>query len=178
MSECPGGGAHEEDIGLGNIGVCRKCGRTVQYSNALNEKPVVLEEGSVPGAAEGTPKRGRLSRADKKELVEIGPEAYAAKHGYSTKGVYALKRVYNRQLTKKGPLPSLGSGGSPEAQPIHPIGSPRLIINMALGTWEVEVILKFRILENTGALGANASNGTRIRIMKSTGILDGPQAGQ
>lgn len=47
------------------------------------------------------PKRGRLKSQQRKELMKIGPEAYAEKYHYKPQGLGALKRVYKKMIEKK-----------------------------------------------------------------------------
>lgn len=139
---------HHEDINSANIGTCRKCGRVVQYPWTIGGKMVILKEGraimempatssnmepKAPAMAAGNngetatvpeAKRGRLTREQRRELLQIGPEAYAAKYGYSSRGISSLKKVYGRHTGKK-PVPSPASAAAPEMGPAQPGAAPK-----------------------------------------------------
>lgn len=93
------------------LGVCTKCGQEKIYywgkgwdqreSHIL--KPGRLPEKEVPvtntASGEKVGPKGRLNATDREELLRIGVNAFAKKHGYKAKGM--LKRRYQELLAER-----------------------------------------------------------------------------
>ncbi len=92
---------HEVIDSVTMIGICIKCGQRKQYSDSIEVAPVLLgPEGSdvKRDSTEIKGKRGSLTDGERSELVRIGPQEFAEKYGYDTRGRGGLARAYKYAL--------------------------------------------------------------------------------
>lgn len=96
-----------EQRGKTLVGVCRFCGQVKEYSLNGLKPAIVKKEGRVmvDGKRGSTSITGvvrpKFTDSMREELVEIGPEEYAKRHGYEGQAVMALRRAYSLATGRK-----------------------------------------------------------------------------
>lgn len=117
------------------VGVCRFCGRTVQFPRWPETEVTVITPGVPPasagpdqGAAAPTRPKQR-HHIDRELLLYLGPAAYADRHGLGRRSRGLLARNYRMW---GGPDPSIGrpaQGGRPQADPPPAAVAPASVLH-------------------------------------------------
>lgn len=110
--------AHRWILDSHNVGTCDVCGEVRQYPWDGRGPVVVLRKGAA------MPK-GRLTKIQKRELLEIGPKAFGAKHGY--RSTATLSWVYNRLMAAQtAPEPETAGAASTGVAGAAAVALPRV----------------------------------------------------
>ena len=98
---------HYEVIDAHGLGTCTRCGQQRQYNlERPNEKPVLVREGgnvsrdteaNKESNATGEPKKKmKMTENLRAELMEVGPEEFSRRHGYSSRAHGIFVQLYRR----------------------------------------------------------------------------------
>lgn len=85
----------------------------------MNENPIQTSETQVPEAVPQPKRRGKLTAAERRELVELGPERFAEKHGYSKRALGIFWQLYRRLGGNEAEVETAASG-VPASGPVMP----------------------------------------------------------